>query len=115
MSTVLLGPADGKPDNYVLTEDGTSIIPVDNEQSFLPEYVAAKRHVFYRNYMLKSILLCSPLVNQPIPADAIETFQSWKPAKMVEDWISDLCVVAKNWEHSIPDDAEGYLQKMKSK
>ena len=95
ISAMLLNPEDGKEDNFILSQDGRFLIPIDNDHCFLPSFSheeASFWNAFTVNTALqtKTILFCLDEMKRPIDLKVKRHIRSIDFDKLLTSWLTEL-------------------------
>jgi len=95
ISAMLINPEDGKEDNFILSEDGKYLIPIDNDHCFLPSFFQKEGsfwNFFTANTALqtKTLLFCLDEMRKPIPLQVKQHILSLNFDSLLPQWVTEL-------------------------
>jgi len=94
VAAMLLNPEDGKEDNWVLSENGKFLIPIDNDHCFLPSTFQKEGNFWSRGAITglqtKTLLFCLQEMKRPIPVQVRKEILEVNFDLMLTSWLTEL-------------------------
>ena len=95
IAAMLINPEDGKEDNFILSEDGKYLIPIDNDHCFLPSTLQ-KEGKFWNAFTVntalqtKTLLFCLDEMYMSIPLQVRQDILSLDFDILLSKWMTEL-------------------------
>ena len=89
LASLLVNFEDAKPDNFIaerMFNGKIRLISIDNDHAFVPP-ISRKQN---DTVLVKCILYCLEIMNEPINIQAKDKFLSHSPEKIIHSWLQDL-------------------------
>ena len=95
IAAMLLNPEDGKEDNFILSEDGKFLLPINYDHCFLPSTFQKEGGGFWTRAVIsklqmKTLLFCLDEMKKPIPLEVKKQILSIDFDSMLKLWVVEL-------------------------
>ena len=94
LASLLINYEDGKPDNFIVETKKSSgknvIVCIDNDHAFLPPISKKMDKLESETILVKCVLYCFNIMNEPIDPIAREKFLSLPIDSILHEWLCDV-------------------------
>ncbi|AIK96557.1 hypothetical protein [Candidatus Odyssella acanthamoebae] len=100
---MLIQVEDGNEHNYILTDEGTRLIPIDNDHAFIPATLWEKGWMgkTYEKLQMKTLLFSLPCMKTPIPDSVRQAFLKHNVGQFLQKWLTELVIVNDKYQNLV--------------
>ncbi|KAM9957641.1 hypothetical protein ACTFIW_012607 [Dictyostelium discoideum] len=112
ISSLLLSVEDGKPDNFILSDNGKYLTPIDNDRCFVaPSTVCEKGSSFIyvlmeqkKKLVMKSILFNLSMMKEKVDESVQRFFLDLDCFEFLKEWLENLIYVHDRYSTLLPEE-----------
>ncbi|EAL63895.1 Rab GTPase domain-containing protein [Dictyostelium discoideum AX4] len=112
ISSLLLSVEDGKPDNFILSDNGKYLTPIDNDRCFIaPSTVCEKGSSFIyvlmeqkKKLVMKSILFNLSMMKEKVDESVQRFFLDLDCFEFLKEWLENLIYVHDRYSTLLPEE-----------